>query len=175
MSAILQIAGLRFGMLTVIRRAPSRGGRSRWVCRCDCGTVRHVKGNHLKSGNTASCGCLHTASIRSLRLSHGLSGTRVGRSWQGMMQRCFDRKCEAFVNYGGRGITVCEGLRRSPEALRRLIGDRPKGLTIERVNNDGNYSCGTCNQCRRNKWPLNLIWTTRAEQNRNRRNVRKVS
>lgn len=83
-----------------------------------------------------------------------------------MIHRCdSDHK-----NYGARGITVCDGWRNSFDAFYKAVGPRPMHeLTIDRTDNDGNYSCGECEQCKANGWPMNCRWATRREQSLNRR------
>lgn len=106
------------------------------------------------------------------RTIHGLSGTRVYKSWDQMKQRCDNPGCEHYPKYGGRGISICQFIRTSPANIVRIIGDRPNGLTIDRKDNNGHYSCGSCSQCSHNKWPLNIRWATWDQQAANRRNSR---
>jgi hypothetical protein len=94
-------------------------------------------------------------------LKHG--NARVGklsttyRVWAGAKARCFIPTGKSFKNYGGRGITMCEEWRNSFDAFLRDMGERPKGLSLDRINNDGNYEPGNCR------------WATRYEQTHNRR------
>lgn len=106
------------------------------------------------------------------RTIHGLAGTRVYKSWDQMKQRCENPSCEHYSKYGGRGITICQFIRLSPINIVNTIGDRPKGLTIDRIDNNGHYSCGACHQCRQNKWPLNIRWANWDQQAENRRSSR---
>ena len=92
-----------------------------------------------------------------------------------MMSRCFSPKYQNYKNYGGRGITVCEGWRGRPLQFIRDVWPRPNNTTIDRKNNDGNYSCGKCDECLGRGWTVNVRWATSYEQIHNRRNSVKVS
>ena len=99
----------------------------------------------------------------------GLSRTPTGRSWIGLMGRCFRPSHTAFKHYGARGITVCSFIAASPWSIVGLIGHRPANKTLDRINNDMHYSCGKCQQCRDNGWTMNIRWATKSEQCNNRR------
>jgi len=86
------------------------------------------------------------------------------------MTRCFNKKCNCYHLYGGRGITVCEFIKQSYKALIGLIGERPNGTMINRIDNNGNYSCGSCDECKKWGWPLNIEWASLVDQSRNKRN-----
>jgi len=89
-----------------------------------------------------------------------------------MIQRCTNEKHIQFKDWGGRGIKVCNGLRGF-DGFFSVLGDRPEKKVIDRwPNNDGNYSCGKCEECLKNGWPLNVRWATMAESNRNKRDTR---
>ena len=92
MPAPIDLTGKRFGRLVVLRLAPKEGGRERrWICRCDCGSETSPTSKNLKSGNTASCGCLRRetvyANARPRAIRHGMTGTPTHKSWMSMIHR----------------------------------------------------------------------------------------
>lgn len=142
------LAGQRFGRWTV-GQSPRR---AYWPCKCDCGAERLVRANGLTSGRSQSCGCLHREAVS----RHGWYGTPTHKSWESMLQRCTNSNSPDYQNYGGRGISV------HPEWLIfesffSDMGERPAGLTLDRINTDGPYEKQNCR------------WATRRRQQRNRR------
>lgn len=93
-----------------------------------------------------------------------------------MNRRCVAQSGKDYRNYAGRGIRVCEGWRNSFESFIADMGQRPSDeYSIDRKNNDGNYSCGHCDECQRNGWPANCRWATVAEQSVNKRQTIRLS
>jgi hypothetical protein len=92
-------------------------------------------------------------------------------AWSNMKNRCFNVTNKSYKNYGGRGITVCLGWRQSFTSFYEDMGPRPARLTLDRIDNDGNYSCGRCEECIANGWPMNCRWATWSEQYHNRRST----
>jgi hypothetical protein len=164
----LELTGKRFGRLVVIREKGSRINGSYWLCKCDCGGYKTIKGADLKIGHTRSCGCVRREStaIRGKanithghRRSNGCSTTY--RSWTMMRNRCVNKTNPNYPNYGGRGIKVCKRWNRFLTFLADM-GPRPKGTTIDRINNDGDYK------------PSNCRWATSSQQNSNQRRQKRT-
>ncbi len=125
---------------------------------CDCGTVKLIAKSSILRGLTQSCGCLHAEQQRVLKRTHGQSATKLYNVWNGMRQRCDNPKDSRYADYGGRGIRVCARWRKFENFLADM-GPRPPGTTLDRENNNGNYT------------PRNCKWADRKTQNRNTRQV----
>lgn len=152
---------MRFGKLTVIKRVNRPDlNRPMWECRCDCSKIVEVASgslNHRKDG-TKSCGCLH----KSKGLKHNLSNSRLYHIWDNMKRRCSNKNATGYENYGARGIFVCEEWAdKKSGALSFINWANENGyndkLTLERKNNNENYS------------PENCKWITHKEQQNNKR------
>jgi hypothetical protein len=163
MSKLVDLAGEKFGNLTVIHRAESRNGDTYWVCRCSCGKETEVRADHLKSRKICSCGCLTGELIAKKKITHGMRETRLYGIWNSMIQRCENEKSTEAYLYRDRGITVCPEWHRF-EVFRdwALANGYADSLTIDRKNNNGNYE------------PNNCRWATLIEQANNKRTNRRV-
>lgn len=100
--------------------------------------------------------------------THGMTRTPTWIVWNGIIQRCINSKNPAFGKYGGRGIRICERWYASFMAFYEDMGSRPEGMSIDRRDNNGNYSCGKCDDCVVNGWTMNCRWTDRTTQQYNR-------
>lgn len=137
----------KHGRLTIVS-TPFRGSdrRIHVQTRCECGTISSAACVDIERGHTLSCGCLHNEQVGAMYRTHGESHGPLHEVWKGMKSRCYNPKNANFMNYGGRGITVCEEWRNSYEAFRdwMLANGYKPGLEIDRKDNAGNYSPDNC-------------------------------
>lgn len=164
MAECKDLTGIKYGRLTVVKRVEnSRNGSSRWLCRCDCGEERIHTAGHLNYGDVLSCGCLGKESRLHSNTSHGGSKTKLYRVWHSMKDRCLLETSRAFKHYGGRGISVCEEwLKYEPFYRWAIENGYKEGLSIDRIDVDGNYE------------PSNCRWVSKAIQANNKRSNRVI-
>jgi hypothetical protein len=147
---------MRFGELTVVERFYHKNGKVHWKCLCDCGKETICQSYNLKSGHIKTCGCKKKEALIKALTRHGMTDSRTYSTWLSMISRCRNKKEK---NYGGRGIVVCDKWLNF-EGFYEDMGEKPEGLSLDRINNNGNYCKENCR------------WATSKEQcNNTRRNV----
>jgi len=139
---------------------------SKFICMCKCGAIIKVKKCNLASGHTKSCGC-YKSKLLTNRSTHRFTNHKLYTRYNSMLRRCFDKKDDSWINYGGRGISICNrwadknSIKFNSKKFMNFIYDMgfpsSNNHTIDRVNNSGNYE------------PSNCRWATQKEQSRNTR------
>lgn len=156
------ISGQRFGKLTAISYCGTdKHGRAKWLCQCDCGNEYIGVATLLRQGGVNSCGCLYR--------KHDSSNSRLYAVWCSMKGRCSQPSNSSYPNYGGRGISVCEEwsgeegfINFKKWAFENGYDETKDGneQSIDRIDVNGNYC------------PENCKWSTREEQQCNKRSNR---
>lgn len=165
---IKDISGERFGRLVVEGFVGISNHRAAlWRCQCDCGGSTVLPTGELNRKGmdsdgrvrvgVRSCGCLQPDTAAETHTTHGMTGRPEYQAWADMIRRCENPDAVEFKRYGARGISVCAAWRESFECFIADMGQRPEGLTLDRIDNDGNYEPGNCR------------WAGKIVQQRNRR------
>ena len=160
MGKFIDLTGKRFGKLTVIKRVENNSRKeARWLCKCDCGGENVATSGHLNSGHTKSCGCLLKENS-GRNSKHGLSQTRLYKTYTHMKERCYIKNNKDYKNYGAKGIKICEEWLDKENGLNNFYNWSMKNgyrdnLTIDRIDSKGDYT------------PDNCRWVDRCVQNNN--------
>lgn len=164
------LTGEKYGLLTVLYRGDNILGRSAWVCKCECGNEKLIRGDSMKQGGTTSCGCVVRA-IASQRMremhadpdyvtankSHGMSNTPTYTAYRSMLNSCYNSNLAVYKFYGAKGVTVCESWREGFNQFLADVGERPsEDFTLQRKDKQGNYT------------PDNVHWALGGTQQRGR-------
>lgn len=152
------LTGMRFGRLIVLSLdSINKYRQSLWLCKCDCGNTKIIRGNHLKTKRIKSCGCLKKEKFSKKH-------QRLFDIWVAMKKRCLKKYSIDYKYYGARGIKICNEWQQFEPFYNWAINNGyTDDLTIDRINVNGNYE------------PNNCRWATKKEQARNRSNNRLIT
>lgn len=174
-SKLVDLTGMKFGAWTVLYRAENdKHGSTRWMCKCDCGTISAITAATLKNGKSRGChACLWNRQLHPAAHTDGSrryvnnKETKIFRRWNYMKSRCYDPKNKAYKNYGGRGIVMCDEWKHSFQAyfdyVSKLDHFGEEGYSLDRIDNNGNYE------------PGNVRYCTKSEQEHNKRAKRLIN
>lgn len=158
----LDIKGKTFTWLKVLKPSFVKDENTYWRCRCRCGVVKDISRSALLRGLSKSCGCRNRKAFIERNTKHKKSKTKLYKVYHAMIQRCINPDSTNWSNYGGRGIGICRQWRTF-EGFYKTFGYKWRGgLTIERRDNDGDYS------------PKNCAWVTIEQNVQNRRNTNPI-
>jgi hypothetical protein len=146
------LTGFQFGSLTILKLGRSKGNGAWWICQCNCGKQKEIRASDMVQGKTNSCGCEHKERIAKANITHGKTNTKTYSMWLAMRNRCN----RVNQDYSSRGITY-DKRWDSFESFYLDMGEAPEGLSLDRIDVNGNYEKSNCQ------------WATREQQANNTR------
>lgn len=169
--------GLKIGRWTLLKRGPQSSVKtSQWFCKCECGKEGLVKAASLKGELSLSCGCYHRERVIAACTKHNKVWSREYRSYWGMKQRCYQKSSAKHCDHQARGIKICSYWLESFENFYADMGPMPSPKhSIDRIDNDGGYWCGHCEECKTHNRPANCRWATQSQQSANTRRTRIIT
>ena len=161
------MVGMKFGRWTVIggserHTKPCGQKEIMYLCQCECGKKSKVRKSQLLRGKSKSCGCLSADAARERAYKHGMSNSKIRSVHNAMKQRCDNPNNHAYIRYGGRGIIYSQDWVTLNGFLKDMLHSYKEGLSLERVDVNGNYCKENCK------------WISMDEQARNKRNSIKI-
>lgn len=149
------------GLTMISKSHKCEDGRYRALFLCECGNKKEIRTEYVKSGKTKHCGCMIS---KGWHRTHGLCGTKIYHVWEVMKCRCYLKSSKDYANYGGRGIVICDEWK-DPKVFCdwAMANGYKEGLSIDRINNNGNYE------------PSNCRWVDNFAQANNKRNNLRIS
>lgn len=166
MAIVKRLENQKFGRLTVIKEVGrTKSGGTTWLCECECGSEKVVSSTSLREGKTRSCGCIKRQQNVEMFGTHRETHSTLHRLWAGMKNRCNNTHAAKYAIYGGRGIRVCPEWEMNYLAFRDwcLANGYRQGLTIERIDVNGDYT------------PSNCVFATQKVQQNNRTNNHRIT
>lgn len=158
MPSFIDRTGEIFGQLTALHRGETKSGKTMWVCRCSCGSICEYRASNLVTGNSTKCVACREISLQKHGKAKRSIKSQEYNSWNSMKDRCYNKNNESYINYGARGITVCQRWLNSFENFLEDMGEKPSpSHSIERVDNTKSYSKGNC------------VWADKVQQAYNKR------
>jgi hypothetical protein len=142
--------------LTFLHEAPTVKSKRHVTCLCVCGNQTTIREYDFRKRNVISCGCKRREIVSKTHRTHGMSLTKIYRLWAGMHSRCYVKSASGYADYGARGIKVCERWHDFAKFYKDM-GERPEGCSLERLDNNGDYT------------PDNCTWSLAHRQHRNTR------